>query len=124
VTSFDVGTPYTSSLELHGTAGSLHFPDPNGFDGPVRLRRGPDSEWEEIALLPGPLGDARGIGAIELARSLRAGRRPRASGDLAQHVLEVLTAIGRSADTGARIAVDSACPQPALMAVELTGAGT
>ncbi|MDQ1713106.1 MAG: hypothetical protein QOE45_2556 [Frankiaceae bacterium] len=119
-TSFDVGTPYTSSLELHGTAGSLRLPDPNGFDGPVLVRRGPATEWADVPLLAGA-GSARGTGAVDLARALRTDGTPAASGDLAAHVLDVLHAVIESGRAGRRVEVSSRCPRPAP--VTAIGAG-
>ena len=49
-----------------------------------------------------PSADARGrgVGVLEMARAIRAGRAPRASGELAYHVLDVLLSIEESAARG------------------------
>ena len=39
VTSFDVWAAELPRIEVYGTAGTLSVPDPNGFGGPVRVRR-------------------------------------------------------------------------------------
>ena len=40
VASFETDGQYVCDLEVHGTEGVIAFPDPNGFDGPVRMRHG------------------------------------------------------------------------------------
>jgi hypothetical protein len=44
--------------------------------------------------------DGRGLGVLDLARGLRSGAPHRAPGELALHVLDIMTAIERSAATG------------------------
>ena len=51
------------------------------------------------------LGDRRGLGVVDVADAIRTGRRPRADGHLAYHVLEVLLGLERSIRTGERIDV-------------------
>jgi predicted dehydrogenase len=87
VASFEAPGQYVCDFEIHGTDGALALPDPNSFDGPVRLRRG-TGEWEAVPLPPGGQ-DARGIGLHEMLESLEEGRPHRASGELAHHVVDV-----------------------------------
>ncbi|HEX3488854.1 MAG TPA: Gfo/Idh/MocA family oxidoreductase [Streptosporangiaceae bacterium] len=113
VYSFD-STVSRQAFEISGAHGTMEVPV-SGFDGPTRLLRepGPDSGWETIAP-PGAPRD-RGAGVLEMARAIRAGRPPRASGQLAFHVLDVLLAIEESAASGQPVAVTStADPVPPL----------
>ena len=54
---------------------------------------------------------ARGLGVLDLARAIRAGRAPRASADLAFHVLDVMASVldaarlGGAVDVGSRVEV-------------------
>ena len=64
------------------------------------------------------LGDRRGLGVVELATAVRAGREPRAGGRLAYHVLEVLLGLQESIGTGRRIEIRS---RPAPRAPGTTG---
>ena len=81
-------------VEITGTEATLAIPDPNGFDGDLRVRRAGDADWTVIP----PRGAAgRGSGVIDMVRAIRAGEPHRASGELALHVLELMTAIERSA---------------------------
>jgi predicted dehydrogenase len=88
--SFDSQRPRVGVLEIHGTEGSLVFPDPNGFDGSLQLWRegswqtGPEEIESEGALM------TRGVGVIDLIRRAQTGHAPRASSDLAGHVVDVM----------------------------------
>jgi hypothetical protein len=59
-----------------------------------------------------PVGEERdrGVGVLEMARAIRAGVPPRASGELAYHVLDVMLAIEESADSGRPVEVGSTAP--------------
>ncbi|UBU13746.1 Gfo/Idh/MocA family protein [Nonomuraea gerenzanensis] len=99
-------------IEIIGTEGALSLPDPNTFDGPL-LARGPnDLDWRELPLSGTTAG--RGIGVLDLARSIRAGTPHRASGELARHVLELMTAITESGERAEFRTVGStvATPEP------------
>jgi len=77
------------------------------------LRAVPDAEWEEIPAA-GEERD-RGVGVLEMARAIRARRQPRASGQLAYHVLDVMLAIEESASSGKPVAIQSTSgPVPPL----------
>jgi predicted dehydrogenase len=119
VTSFDVWAAQVPRIEIYGTAGSLSVPDPNRFDGPVRVRRAGATEWSEIPLLYGYTENSRGVGLADMAYALRSGRPHRASGDLAYHVLDVMHAIHEAAAQGRRMEVTSACPRPAPLPLGL-----
>ena len=55
---------------------------------------------------------AAGLGVLDLARAIRAGRQPRASGGLGLHVLDVMAAIEDAAASGEPRAVDSRAERP------------
>jgi predicted dehydrogenase len=111
VTSFDCWDDL-HSIELWGTEGTLLLPDPNGHDGLLQLRgKDPRGPWETMGA---PVnGYARGIGLVEMAAALRRGDAPRASGQLAFHVLDTLLAILESTETGEPVLVSSRCERPA-----------
>lgn len=103
--SFD--SPVRRQLfEVTGSGGTLTVPV-SGFDGANTLVPAgvPSPEPVEIAP-PGP-ERSRGIGVVEMAAAIRAGRDPRASGALAYHALDVMLAIEESADSGRSVAVTS-----------------
>lgn len=115
ITSFDVWHANLPLVELHGTEGSLSLPDPNGFDGPVRLRRAADEAWEDVPLAFEYTENARGLGVADMAHALRSGRPHRANGRLAYHVLDIMHALHESSDTGRHIELQSTCERPAPM---------
>jgi predicted dehydrogenase len=116
VATFDTRAHSLPHIEIYGSQGTLCGPDPNTFGGPVRLARDRSSGWAEMALAPGPVHDARGLGVADLAEAQRAGRPHRADGELAYHVLDVLESILDSARTGAHVVVGSTCERPEPLA--------
>ncbi|MEV0848136.1 Gfo/Idh/MocA family oxidoreductase [Streptomyces sp. NPDC049954] len=110
VMSFDVQAAHLPCIEVHGTAGSLSVPDPNGFDGTVLLHRA--GAWEELPVSAGVREGGRGIGLADLAESLREGTEHRASAGLAQHVLDIMLSLLDSAHQGVSLAVAQGCERP------------
>ncbi|MCT4369014.1 Gfo/Idh/MocA family oxidoreductase [Yangia mangrovi] len=113
VTSFDVKAHGHAPLELYGTEGSLIIPDPNRFDGTVRLY-GADWQDQPTTHAHGD-GNYRGLGLAEMAAAILAGRPHRASGALALHALEVIETLLASAESGQAIALQTTCERPAAM---------
>lgn len=124
--SWDVFRHSNHPIELHGTEGSLRLPDPDTFGGTVSLsERG--AEWvgfkSECELYgahnwPSSKPDRanyRMLGVADLVRARQMGGTPRASGDLALHVLEVMEAILRSREEGGPVVLDHEVVQPALL---------
>lgn len=126
VASWDVYRHTNRQLELHGTEGSIGLPDPDNFSGVVSLSDH-GAPWEDVdtATLPfGALnwppeapdrGNYRMLGLADMARALVEGRAPRASGDLALHVLEVMEAILTASDTAWTVALTPVDCQPAAL---------
>ena len=121
--SWDVWSEQLFRLELFGTEGSLILPDPNFFGGVSRVSRGGAFEDLEPTGVPYAannhvtsrgtgVADYRIIGVVDMALAIQEGRPHRCSGDLALHVLEVLTAFGRSAQEGRAMQIDSLCTRP------------
>jgi predicted dehydrogenase len=119
--TFDVASSGISDIvgsvaprfEIYGTDGTLSLDDPTGFGGPVRLFRSGRKTWSRVPLVSGFTEHSdRGIGVAEMAYAMRAGRPHRASWELAYHVLDVLTAIAESAESGDEVDVASRCARP------------
>ncbi|MDG4810862.1 Gfo/Idh/MocA family oxidoreductase [Micromonospora sp. WMMD1120] len=109
-TSFDGVATTAAPIEVHGEAGTLAVPDPNYFDGAVRLFPLGGGDWQVLDPLAGYAGASRGIGLIDAVRA--DGRPPRAGGDVALHVLDVMSTLLRSAGEGRRIEVTTTAERP------------
>ncbi|HEY3289936.1 MAG TPA: Gfo/Idh/MocA family oxidoreductase [Anaerolineae bacterium] len=107
VTSFDVWSHRMPNIEIYGTEGSLGVPDPNGFGGPVLLRRAGEKDWSDVPLTHIYADNSRGIGVADMAYALRSGRPARASGQLAYHVLDVMHAFHDASRDGKHIELTS-----------------
>jgi predicted dehydrogenase len=95
VLSFESPLPRPGFVEITGTEATLALPDPNRFDGEIRLRATGSDEWQ--VLPTAGAADGRGLGVLDMARALRGHGRLRAPGGLGLHVLETMEAIERSA---------------------------
>lgn len=100
--SFDSALRRVGFVELTGTDATIAFPDPNWFGGDVRLTR-VGAEDEVLPTQAEGLG--RGLGAVDMARSIRAGGPVVASADLALHVLDVMLGIEEAAASGAAVEI-------------------
>jgi predicted dehydrogenase len=114
VTSFDVWASQLPRLEIHGTEGSLSCPDPNTFAGPVRFYPAEGPEWAEVPIDRFEV-NRRGIGLADLVEGCRRGRRPRAGGALAYHVLDALVALTESSSHGNHVELKSSAAKPLPM---------
>jgi len=119
VTSFDVWATTNPCIEIHGTAGSMLVPDPNGFGGPVRIRRAGAPEWSQIPHTHGFAENSRGVGVADMALALRTGRPHRANDAMAYHVLDIMHAIHESSAEGRHIAIESTCVRPDPLPINL-----
>ena len=77
------------------------LPDPNAFEGTVRLKRGRGG-WEDVPYASRGGADARGIGLHDMVEAIAGGRPHRASGLLGAHVVEVVRGILAPAAEGRR----------------------
>ena len=107
VTSFDVVKHSMPNIELYGTNGSLQVPDPNGFDGSVRLATREETQFTEIPLISKYSENSRGIGISEMILAIDENRMNNASGSLALHVLEIMEAFLISSDRGVPVSIES-----------------
>ncbi|MEI7025096.1 Gfo/Idh/MocA family protein [Paenibacillus sp. y28] len=120
ITSFDIfGGSDLPRIEIYGTEGTLQVPDPNTFGGPVRFRRTGEKEWTEQPLLFGYEENTRGIAAADMAYAISSGRKHRANGELAYHVLEAMWAFHDASDSGVHYEMQSTCERPDPLPMKL-----
>lgn len=129
VWSFDSPMKRHGFVEVTGTDATLRLPDPNQFAGPSYIRRRGDTEWHELTA-PGFVA-GRGVGVLELARAIRTGAEHRASGELAAHIVDVMSGIAESSRDGTFVPVRTTFTRPAPLPIawspadnELDGGGT
>lgn len=99
ITSFDTWNSTLPRIEIYGTKGTVIVPDPNTFGGPVLLSTLDGSGFKEIPLTHIYTDNSRGIGVSDMAQCILDNRTDnRASGQLANHVLEIMSAIHTASD--------------------------
>lgn len=103
-------------IEITGTEATLAVPDPNRFDGDLRIRRATDEDWTIIPSAGAAAG--RGSGVVDMARAIAHDRPHRASGEMALHVLEMMEKIEQSAATGSFETITSTFDTPAPLDAE------
>ena len=103
-------------IEITGSEATLAIPDPNRFDGDLRIRRAGDGDWTVIPSAGAKAG--RGMGVVDMARSMLEGGPHRASGEMALHVLELMTKIEQSGASGQFEPVETTFATPAPLSLE------
>ncbi len=119
IMSFDTVSALHNPIELHGSAGSLHVPDPNRFAGPVALAPRGGKTAEPVPLTHGYTENMRSIGLADMCDAILHNRPHRAGGALALHVLEAMLALNEAAGSGQTIELKTTAERPAAMAADL-----
>lgn len=135
--SFDVWLSHLPKLEIYGTEGTLVVPDPNRFDGEVKLLRADSlikevdgkkageaagmlsrpEMWEHFKSMPRMFGrpaeNMRGLGLADLAGALEAGREHRTNPEFTGHITEVLLSFEKAQREGVQhMRTTCARPEP------------
>lgn len=121
--SWDVWAHKHGHMELYGEEGTLYLPDPNFFGGELRMtaRDKPTKspKWAH------PFGVAnqkhdhgmeanyRTAGLADMALAILEGRSHRCSLELALHVVEIMTGMLKSGETGKVVPMRTSCERPA-----------
>lgn len=120
IMSFDTWpVPDQPCIVIYGSEGTMIVPDPNRFDGPVKVRRAKEANFTEM---PHTHSDERlrGTGVADMAYSiLRRKRRHRCSGELAHHVVEVMSAFEKASTAGRYVKLTSTVARPAILPQQL-----
>jgi predicted dehydrogenase len=106
-------------IEIYGTRGTLSVPDPNTFGGPVRIRQAGSRGWQDVPLTHGYADNSRGLGVADMAAALLSGRKHRANGEMAYHVLDIMHAIHDASHEGRHVTLESTCERPEAMPLGL-----
>lgn len=106
--SFDSPKVRVGVVEITGTEATIALPDPNNFDGEIKICRAGSDEWTTVPCEGEVTG--RGVGALDMARSIRAGVPHRATGEQAFHVVDAMVSITESGERGEFVEVTSTAP--------------
>lgn len=114
-------------IDLHGTLGRLVLPDPDFFGGSLEITRADGTaivttdtmEWGQINWPEHrpSLANYRGLGLADFAQAIADDQPHRASGEMALHVLEILTAISTSTTSNEMCRIDSTCERPLPLSI-------
>ncbi|QDY69016.1 Gfo/Idh/MocA family protein [Qingshengfaniella alkalisoli] len=118
-TSWDVWAHRHGNMELYGTEGTLFVPDPNFFGGKVEYA-GRDGQISEMHQPEHPFGIAnegeranyRTAGLADMAQAIVEDRPHRCSLELALHVVEVMTGVLKSGESGEFVKMTTTCERP------------
>ena len=127
--SWDVYAHRHKNMELYGTDGAMFVPDPNFFGGEV-IVAGTDSiektlpPWEHPFGVnnhksgQGEVANYRAAGLADMAQAIIAKRDIRCGIDRMTHVVDVMTAILKSGETGKFVTLKTTCARPKALGVE------
>ena len=76
-------------ITIFGTEGTILLPDPNGFGGPVKLRRNDEEEFRELPQMFDKQYE-RSVGLADMAWAILKKRAVRASGEQGMAVLDLM----------------------------------
>lgn len=122
----DTNTRDESYFSIYGTKGILYLSDANQFGGEIKFLKNimnPTDDNEAISLWQfTPYSDNdRGIGASDMVDAIRSGRQPKASKEMAYHVLEILESIIAGGEEGKFTEVNSTFEIPEPLNQKLPG---
>lgn len=105
-------------ITVYGDAGTVRVPDPNGFDGPVHVRKPADTDWAEVphAFVK---GYSRATGLADMAYAIRSGRPMRCDVSQAFTVLDLMQGFLDSSNTGRAYEPQIPYTRPAPMPASL-----
>jgi len=115
------GSGGESPIVIYGTEATLHVPDPNGFDGPVKICRFEDEKPDEFVEVPHTFvkGYGRSVGLADMAYAIRSGREMRCNGEQAFAVLDLMQGFLDSSKSGQAVVPSTKYRRPAAMPAHL-----
>jgi predicted dehydrogenase len=114
--SFYVGPTKQHGIEFHGDRATLHLESAHEFHSKLQLHDFGGDKWVEQPLVKEPYkGVEWARGLTELHDAIRTGRRQRATGEQAAHVVEVIAGIHAAAREGRPVEIASRFELPPPM---------
>jgi predicted dehydrogenase len=127
--SWDVYAHRHKNMELYGTEGAMFVPDPNFFGGEV-IVAGADTVEKILPAWVHPFGinnqgsgqggvaNYRTAGLADMAQGITAKRDIRCSIDRMAHVVDIMTSIIKSGETGKFVTLKTTCTRPKALSIE------
>lgn len=112
VNAFDIWHTKQPYIEVYGEKGTMVIPDPNRYKGDVLIRRFKDSEWRVLPQFVEYAEYGRGIGIVDMIRSIEAGVPHKASAELAYHTTDVILAMDESGEAGRTLEITTTAAKP------------
>lgn len=112
VNSFDIWSTQQPFIEIYGEKGTMVIPDPNKYSGNVLIKRFRDSEWREVPQFIEYQKYGRGIGVVDMIRSIESDVPHKASVEMAYHATDVIFAMDEAGEKKQEIKVNSTVEQP------------
>ena len=113
--SWEIWASKLPVMEVYGTEGTIRLPHWNFYEADFDLyRHGPEGgAWQAITTERPYVGGAwRGLGVADMAAAILARRPHRASGERANHVLEIMESLVHSAATDAPVPITTPYTKP------------
>ena len=120
--SWEIWASKLPLMEVYGTEGTIRLPHWNHYEAEFDLyRQEPEGgAWQAITTeRPYAAGSWRGLGVADMAAALLSGRPHCASGERANHVLEIMAGLVHSADTAAPVPITTPYTKPAPLPANL-----
>lgn len=112
VNSFDIWCTQQPFVEIYGEKGTMVIPDPNAFKGDVMIRRFKDSEWHVVPAFVEYATYGRGIGIVDMIRSIEAGTPHKTSLEMAYHATDVIMTMEEAGEAHKELPVASSTIKP------------
>lgn len=120
ISSWDVWHHRHNNIELYGRKGTLYIPDPNFFSGELRMTRYDSpatlgAAWDHPFMRDNDNGRAnyRASGLADMAQAITQDRPHRCNSTFALHVVDVMTSILKSGESGQFVKITTTCERPA-----------
>ena len=115
VMSNDAYNTGQAHIEIYGSEGTLRCPDPNYFGGDLYLRKPNDPELIPVECRYGYNENSRGAGVADMAVAIQANRPHRCSGEMANHVSDIVNSVYDASSTGRHVDLTTTCYRPTAL---------
>ena len=112
VNSFDIWGTKQPYIEVYGEKGTMVIPDPNRYKGDVLIRRFRDTEWRVLPQFVEYAEYGRGIGIVDMIRSIEADVPHKAGLEMAYHTTDVIMAMDEAGEAGRELKIESTTVKP------------